>query len=500
MSRFDLEKALAGKNPIFGKVPDSGTREQIEYIDLSMIDSDPNNFYELSGIDELASNIALCGLQQPIRVRTGTGGRVTIVSGHRRRAAIELLVKEGRKDLQQVPCIRQRENVSPALQKLQLIYANSDTRRMTSAEISKQAEEVETLLYQLQEEGIEFPGRMRDHVAKVCQISKTKLSNLKVIRENLTPKWKEAWEKGEVNESVALTIARMPEEHQSLCWESAKNKTKLSWYYEGEAEREGKLLASLDKVKCPTGMPCHHKTEKFRCARQHHWKACQNRCCEKCADLGTCKHACPVFAERIKQIKADRREANRQEKLAQEEREKPIIDAIREMWRRFGEARRAAGVTVEQYHKAAGIYHSRSDEEKVKKLESGEAKFTVSTDLPYGYSFYRHDAERLQRIADTLGVSLDYLFLRSADPVPCYRTQDEFVEWADGARELPVESGLYWCITGPMSGGGKLYWWNGEEGCWEHSGAHVKLTPDIKAWMRCPELPEGIAWTREGAE
>ena len=500
MSRFDLEKALAGKAPIFGKVPDSGTREQIEYIDLDMIDSDPENFYELSGIDELASNIALCGLQQPIRVRSGNGGRVTIVSGHRRRAAIELLVSEGREDLRQVPCIRQRENVSPALQKLQLIYANSDTRRMTSAEISKQAEEVENLLYQLQEEGIEFPGRMRDHVAKVCQVSKTKLSNLKVIRENLTKRWKEAWEKGEVNESVALTIARMPEEHQNLCFASASGKTKLSWYSAGEAEKEGKILEALGKVKCPTGMPCHHKTEKFHCARQKYWKACQNKCCDKCEDLGTCKYACPVFAERIKQIKADKREANRQEKLAQEEREKPVIDAIREMWRRFGEARRAAGVSVEQYHKAAGIYHSRSDEERVKKLESGEAQFSTTTGLPYGYSFHHYDAQKYCKVADALGVSLDYLFLRSDEPNPKASAADETVEWAVGESEEPTESGLYWCITGPMSGGGKLYWWNEEERCWEHAGAKVKLTPDVRAWMRCPELPDGIGWSREGTE
>ena len=61
-----------------GDVPDSDTsgslptaREQIEYIDIDRIDDDPRNFYELSGLDELAANIELLGLQQPIRVRPG---------------------------------------------------------------------------------------------------------------------------------------------------------------------------------------------------------------------------------------------------------------------------------------------------------------------------------------------------------------------------------------------------------------------------------------------
>lgn len=37
-------------------------REQIEYIDLGHIDPDPNNFYSLEGLEELAANIQLCGL------------------------------------------------------------------------------------------------------------------------------------------------------------------------------------------------------------------------------------------------------------------------------------------------------------------------------------------------------------------------------------------------------------------------------------------------------
>lgn len=66
--------------------PDTET-EQIEYIDLDLIDPDPDNFYSLEGLDDLAANIELIGLQQPLRVRTGEAGHVIVVSGHRRRAA-----------------------------------------------------------------------------------------------------------------------------------------------------------------------------------------------------------------------------------------------------------------------------------------------------------------------------------------------------------------------------------------------------------------------------
>ena len=87
---FSLADALKGVSEL-----DTG-REQIEYIRLNLIDSDANNFYQLCEIEGLADNIALCGLQQPIRVRKNPENpeRFVIVSGHRRRAAIELLAKE----------------------------------------------------------------------------------------------------------------------------------------------------------------------------------------------------------------------------------------------------------------------------------------------------------------------------------------------------------------------------------------------------------------------
>ena len=71
-------------------------REQIEYIDLALIDEDANNFYKLTAIEELAANIQMCGLQQPIRLRINpeTPDRYVIVSGHRRRAALAMLAKD----------------------------------------------------------------------------------------------------------------------------------------------------------------------------------------------------------------------------------------------------------------------------------------------------------------------------------------------------------------------------------------------------------------------
>lgn len=225
-------------------------REEISYIDVSMLYSDPKNFYNINGIDELCANIELIGLQQPIRVRAVDDGYM-IVSGHRRTAAIRRLVNEGRNDLSTVPCIIEEAASSPELQELKLIYANSDTRSLSSAELSRQAERVEALLYSLKEQGFEFPGRMRDHVAAACKMSASKLARLKVIREGLKPEGlKAAYENGHLSETSAYEIARRSEAAQELaeeqrgflCTRSSEEVSSIMDRLEQEAKRNSQIV------------------------------------------------------------------------------------------------------------------------------------------------------------------------------------------------------------------------------------------------------------------
>lgn len=239
MAEFDITKLFQDVSEL-----DTGAKagqKKLSYLDISVLHPDPDNFYELSGIEELAANIELFGLQQPVLVRPAEDGYI-IVSGHRRTAAIRQLVEEGREDLRQVPCLIEDAPGSPELQKLRLIYANSDTRRMSSAELARQAEEVEALLYALKEQGMEFPGRMRDYVAEACKMSKSKLARLKVIRDNLKPAvLREAWEAGRLNESCAYEIARRSETAQDMASQLLHRITAIS------AEELAALMDGLER-------------------------------------------------------------------------------------------------------------------------------------------------------------------------------------------------------------------------------------------------------------
>ena len=184
-------------------------REQIEYIPIEKIDPDERNFYNIGDVSELAESIEMVGLQQPLRVRGGERGHVTVVSGHRRRAAILLLRDSGSTLFDKgVPCIRERGDVSSEWQELRLIYGNSATRVLSGAEISLQSEKVVEILTKLEAQGVKLPGRTRDHVAAILQTSKSRIGRLHAIRANLVPELLEEFDGRRLGETLAYRLSQ----------------------------------------------------------------------------------------------------------------------------------------------------------------------------------------------------------------------------------------------------------------------------------------------------
>lgn len=106
------------------------------------------------------------------------------------------------------------------------------------------------------------------------------------------------------------------------------------------------------------------------------------------------------------------------------------------------------------------------------------------------------------KLAEELGCSTDYLLGVTDQLAPAAEPQAGGAEPAEDGPwhwwpEQPAESGLYWCVSGPLKSGGGLYWWNAEATQWEHWGMSFRMTPDVVLWMRCPELPESLAWERQ---
>lgn len=384
--------------------------EQIEYISLDLIDPDPNNFYSLSGLNELADSIATVGLQQPLRVRTGEDGHVICVSGHRRRAAI-MLIRDGGSDqfAAGVPCIRERGQDSAALSELKLIFANSATRVLNSAEISKQAERVEALLYQLKEEGYDFPGRMRDHVAQACNVSKTKLARLKVIRDNLDHQFKEQYEEGKLSEQAAYAIARLPQDVRDTLALAVPKKIIDGYAAERVLSQYKDGVGTMPD--CPKGGKCSNCQGHIkRVATVNSWEhqCTMSECCIKCDYRSNCSGVC-VHGDALNQkakAKDAKDKANREaedQKRKEGYRQQTIDNA-----KRLLKAIEAAGLS-DSVHLDWGCFASNlcATVHNVKDTAAGRIKKDAY--------FYRADCDvaasgsSALRLAKQLGCSADYL-------------------------------------------------------------------------------------------
>lgn len=433
MAKFDLGSFAQ----TLQAVPDSGTEgpERIEYIPLDQLHKDSRNFYAVSGVEELAANIQLCGLMDPLRVSKAEDG-YTIVSGHRRFAALSLLAKEDPR-FAQAACIVDSSADSPQMQELRLIYANADTRRMSGADIARQAERVQDLLYELKGQGVEFPGRMRDHVAEACKISKSKLSRLEAIRSHLAPDIRKAYwdgpEKGCLNEAAAYSLSRLPEDYQRQVVDAYRRGYRgdigLKWLTAGVVDKIRDDIREASALLCKEcGGACIN-----RAGKDHHiiqarikspcgYSTCARACCRTCASFASCKDVCPRLNSAQRQARAESRARAQKEKAARAAKEAPDIEQIRAIWQRFAALRKQAGLTPDEYKGKIDCPWMMPERDMLEQ-ESGTAKITPETFLPYGGRVYLSDIKRWAAAADALGCSVDYLMMRTDDlrplaPVP----------------------------------------------------------------------------------
>ena len=386
---------------------------EVKLIPLADIVDNKANFYAVdrAGLKPLADSIAMDGLQQYplVTPHPDRPGKYLLLSGHRRCAAVRMLAgdpEHPREDLSLVPCTV-REYRSAAMAELQLILANSTARVLSNAEISKQAERMEVLLYQLKEEGYEFPGRMRDQVAAACRVSAPKLARLKVIREKLkAPEFLLLFEKDRLAEQAAYTIARLPEEFQRRL---AGVSTDFS---AGAAE---KVLAKYKEgwrwepdMRCPDGKACRRGDAFLRHDLENPYDMCGGKtCCLECSRAKEPYSPCDRMCSRAQAARKEKRE---EKKAAEDAR---VLEHTRQCQRETQANARRVLRAIE----AAGL----ADDVRIPwgysyadTFEAGVIRKYAAGEFPENERWYdaRLKPKRLEDPAKTarvLGCSADYL-------------------------------------------------------------------------------------------
>ena len=209
--------------------------EQIVYIDIDELESNPRNFYGLRDVDALAGLIAVSHLVEPLTVNKKSGGKYMIISGHRRRAAVQKLLDEGDYTERKLPCIiKTRGKIKieqedgeiiefdeDAVEMLNLIASNRGQREeRTVDEKLQEVKYLETFakaIYHQKNRGSR--GRFRNFFAEeILNMSKSQLQRISAM-EKLTDKVRAAVDDKTISESAALAMSNMTAEEQDACLE-----------------------------------------------------------------------------------------------------------------------------------------------------------------------------------------------------------------------------------------------------------------------------------------
>ena len=210
---------------------------RIEYLPRDRIHKNPKNrAYSMDGIEELARDIRMCGLEQPLVVYQREDGEYMLLTGERRLTAIDILLADGKWD-GEIPCIIRSldEYGLPINDDLKERYAilrtNAFNRKMTDADLMRQAMEYREIILALKKAGFrELPigydgdgnlltqnirGRIRKTVADLIGVSTGQISKIEYIEKHGIDETKDAVRSGKLDIADGARIAALPEEQQA---------------------------------------------------------------------------------------------------------------------------------------------------------------------------------------------------------------------------------------------------------------------------------------------
>lgn len=200
--------------------------DSIKMLPINQLHENSDNFYDISDLDTLVDDIDRQGLKTPLYVIPNDHGEFTIISGHRRKAAVQELINRGKYGTDKLPCyIGSRKSEAETM--LDLIMLNATTRVISDAETIKQCEKLEEIFKQLEADGKKVQGRMRDKIAATLNVSPAQVGKVENIRHNAIDEVKTAIDEGKMSISTANEIAKLEPEKQKDLIEK-KNPEKIT--------------------------------------------------------------------------------------------------------------------------------------------------------------------------------------------------------------------------------------------------------------------------------
>ncbi len=238
------------------------TTMEIEYIPREMIIKNERNHYSIKNVADLAQDIKMGGLEQPVVVTENEDGTYKLLSGERRLTAIDLLAAQGEWE-GDIPCIVKglEEYDLPLPDDLKEDYAimrtNGFTRVLNDSDILYQSEKWERIIEELRKAGYkgitvgkdengedivqQISGkRTREIVAETLNVSTGQLHKFETVRKNAGEGILDAVKNERMDIAAANEAAGMPLEKQAeLLGHTAEKEKVTTQDVKDFREREG---------------------------------------------------------------------------------------------------------------------------------------------------------------------------------------------------------------------------------------------------------------------
>ena len=209
----------------------------VKYIKRDRIRKNPKNRVSIDGIEELAQDIKMAGLEQPLVVYPKEDGYM-LLTGERRLTAIDRLIESGDWDPEAdyIPCIERPLDLYqlPLNEDLKERYAilrtNAFNRKLTDADLLVQTEDYQKIVRELKKQGYkemiigyddngdpvkqDITGRTRSVVADMVGVSTGQVSKIENILKNGSEGVREAVADGEMSIAAASELASFDRETQ----------------------------------------------------------------------------------------------------------------------------------------------------------------------------------------------------------------------------------------------------------------------------------------------
>ena len=190
---------------------------RIQMIDIDELHDSPDNFFRMERIDELADAIlGQGGVKDNLIVRPLEPSGYEIISGHRRKSAVQFLLDHGASISRLLPCLVQRYADDDS-RIMDMILMNVSARQLSDQELWQSYERIDQILQdQKSAIGKKF-GRVREKLADMLGISSSQVSKLQHIKSSAEPEVQEAIADGTLSINTANEIAKLnPDSQQEI--------------------------------------------------------------------------------------------------------------------------------------------------------------------------------------------------------------------------------------------------------------------------------------------